>query len=163
MNKALVQLALAFCLLAAGNLCFYRFACDKPSAEESDPHILQAAVGECLEGVVISTDLQARLEINYRRIQAKHAVVTELLADRLTLAEAAAGFRDLDAGLPEVRDRLVQQYPGVPYEVALCRHVIEQARSVLRVRDPDQVEPVVTRLEMELQAHLECEANFCLP
>src|SRR5262245_10098510 len=102
MNKALLQLAAAFCLMAAGALCFHRFACDRPSAERSGAHILPVAVGEYLEGLVLSTDLRTRVESNHRRIQAKHEVVCELLAGRLTLREAAARFRDLDAGLPEV-------------------------------------------------------------
>jgi hypothetical protein len=163
MNKALLQLAVAFWLVAAGTLCLHRFACDGAGAEESDLHLLPVAVGEYLEGVALSTDLQTRLESNHRRIQAKYEVVCELLANRSTLLEAAARFRDLDAGLPEVRDCLVQQNPGVPYELALCRYVIEHARSVLRVRAPDQVENLVARLEAELQAHLECETDLRLP
>src|SRR5262249_31634472 len=162
MNKALFDTAAACCLVAAGVLCFHRFACDTPRAEESDPHLLPVAVGEYLEGVALSTDLQTRAESNHRRIQAKHDVICELLAGRLTLLEAAAGFRDLDAGLPEVRDRLVQHYPGMPYEMMLCRQVIEQERSVLGVRDPDQVERVVARLEAELQAHLRPQTTPCL-
>ena len=163
MNKALMHLAAAFCLGAAGALCFHRFACDRPSAEESDPHLLPVAVGKWLDGIALSTDLQTRVESNHRRIQAKHEVVCELLAGCVTLPEAAARFRDLDAGLPEIRDRLVQQYPGMPYEVALCRQVIEYARGELRLRAPEQVESVVARLEAELQARLECEAGLCLP
>ena len=163
MNQPLFRLAAVICLVAAGGLCFHRFACDRPSAENSVPHLLPVAVGEYLEGVALSTDLQTRLESNHRRLQAKYAVVTELLAGRLTLLEAAANFRDLDADLSEARDRLVQQYQGVPYEVALCRQVIEYARGELRLRAPEQVESVVARLEAELQARLECEAGLCLP
>jgi hypothetical protein len=101
--------------------------------------------------------------MSYRHTQAKRAVVTELLADRLTLMEAAARFRELDAGMPETRDRLLQAYPGVSYEEALCRQVIELARGELEVRAPEQVKRVVARLEAELQAFLECEAGHCLP
>src|SRR5262249_5541514 len=125
MNKALLHLALASCLVAAGAFCFQHFACDRPSAEESSPHLLPVAVGEYLDAVALSTDLQTRLESNHRRVQAKHEVVCKLLAGRLTLPEAAASFRELDAGLPEGRDLLLQRYPAVPYEVAVCRQVIE--------------------------------------
>jgi hypothetical protein len=162
MNKALLQLAVACGLVAAGSLCFHRFASDTLSTEESRLRLLPVAVGEYLQGVTSSTDLDTRLESNYRRVQAKYAVVTELVAGRLTLLDAAARFRDLDAGLPDVRDRLMEQYPGVPYAVALCRHVIEHARSVLRVQAPEQVASVVARLEAELQAQLECETDLRL-
>jgi hypothetical protein len=65
MNKALLHLAVAFCLVAAGGLCFHRFACDTPSADESGPHILPVAVREYLDGVALSTDLQTRAENNH--------------------------------------------------------------------------------------------------
>src|SRR5262249_15105554 len=127
MNKAPLQLAAAFCLVAAGALCFYRFACDTPRAERSGRYILPAAVGEYLEGVALSSDLQTRLESTLRRLQTKDAVLTELLAGRLTLLEAAARFEELNSGIPETRHRLLKAYPGVSYQVALCRQVIEYA------------------------------------
>jgi hypothetical protein len=120
-------------------------------------------VGEYLDAFALRTEWQERAAMSYRHTQVKHAVVTELLADRLTLMEAAARFRELDADMPETRDRLLQAYPGMPYEVALCRQVIGHARGELEVRAPEQVERVVARLEAELQAHLECEARDCLP
>src|SRR5262245_51457733 len=107
MNKALLPLAAACCLVAAGTLCLLRFAWDTPSD-------LPAAAGECREGVVSSEDLQTRLEGIRRRSQAKYEVVCELLAGRLTLLEAAARFRSIDAGFPEARARLVHGFPGVP-------------------------------------------------
>jgi hypothetical protein len=163
MNKALWQLAVAFCLVAAGALCFHRFACDTPSAGESRLHILPEAVGEYLDGVALSTELQTRAENNHRRIQAKYAVVTELIAGRLMLREAAARFGELDADVPGIRDRLAQHYPGASYEVALCHEVIEQARSVLRVRALEQRENLLARLEAELKVIQESEEGDCLP
>jgi hypothetical protein len=96
-------------------------------------------------------------------VQAKYAAVTELVAGRLTLLEAAARFRDLDAGLSGVPESLVQQYPGVSYEQALCRHMIDPARSALRVHAPEEMERVVARLEAALQRHLETERGLCQP
>src|SRR5262249_12653247 len=155
MNKALLNMAAAFCLVTAGSLCFYRFACDRPSDERSGRCILPAADGEYLEGAALSTDLQTRLESTLRRLQTKDAVLNELLAGRLTLLEAAARFGELDAGLPDTRDHLLKAYPGVPYQVALCRQVISYARAEMRLRAPEQMESVVARLEAELQAPLE--------
>jgi hypothetical protein len=163
MNRVIFRLAAVCGILGAGVFCFHRFACNTLSEEHPEPHILPAAVGEYLDTYALRTKFREHTAMNYLRVQAKRAVVTELLADRLTLGEAAARFRELDADMPETRDRLVQHYPGVPYEVAMCRQVIEQARSVLRVRAPEQVERVVARLEAELEAHLECEAGLRLP
>jgi hypothetical protein len=162
LNKVILHLAATSCCVAAGALCFHRFACNTHSAEESGPHLIPA-LREYLGGLALSPELQTRVESNHPRLQAKYAVVTELLARRLTLMDVEARLRDLDAGLPEVRDRLVQQYPNMPYEVALCRDVIDHARAVLRVRAPKQAGAVVACLEAELQAHLEREAGLRLP
>jgi hypothetical protein len=89
--------------------------------------------------------------------------VTELIAGRLTLREAAARFGDLDAEVPLLRDSVKQRYPGVAYEVALCRVVVDWTRSVLQVRAPEQMETVLARLEEELQTIKECEEDLCLP
>jgi hypothetical protein len=163
MNQALFRLAAVLCLVGVGSLGFQRFACAPRDAEGQGPHLLPAAVGEYLEGVAASSDLQAQAESNHRRLQAKYAIVTELLASRLTLRDAAARFGDLDADVPGIRDRLTQRYPGETYEVALCREIIAQARSVLRVRAPEQMETVLARLEEELQTIRECEEDLCLP
>jgi hypothetical protein len=163
MNRAIFRLAAVCCILEAGVFCLQRFACNTLSEEHPAPRILPAAVGEYLDAYALRTELEERAATNHRRIQARRAVVTELLADRLTLVEAAARFRELDAGLPETRDRLVLANPGVTYELVLCGQVIEHARGELKVRAPEQVGSVVARLEAELQAHLECEASFCGP
>jgi hypothetical protein len=162
-NQTLFRLAAVLCLVVAGSFCFHRFACNRRSPEESIPHLLPAGVGEFLKAAALRDELEARAEMNHRRILAKHEVVTALLGRRLTLVEAAARFRDLDAGLPELRERLLQQYPGVSYELAQCRNVIENARSELQLRALEQVESVVARLEAELQAQLECETGLRLP
>jgi hypothetical protein len=163
MNKILFRLCAILCLVGFGVLGLQRSACNRPSTEESGFHLLLTAVGEYLDAFALDTESQERAAMIHRCLQAKCAVVTELLADRLTLLEAAARFRELDAGMPEARDRLLQAYPGVPYEVALCQQVIAHARSELKVRAPEQVKSVVARLEAELQAHLECEAGLRLP
>jgi len=163
MNKILFRLCAILCLVGVGAFGFQRIACDRPGTEEPGPHVVPTAVGEYLEGVDLATDLQALAESNHWRLQAKHAVVTELLAGRLTLREAAARFEALNADDPEIRNRLSQLYPGVSYKEALCRNVIEHARSELRLRAPEQMDSVVARLEAELHAHLECAACHCLP
>jgi hypothetical protein len=51
----------------------------------------------------------------------------------------------------------------VPYELALCRQIIDQVCIELRQCDPEECDRVVTRLEAELQAHLKCETGLRLP
>jgi len=58
---------------------------------------------------------------------------------------------------------LQQRYPGVPYELALCRQIIDQVCIELRQYDPERSDRVVARLEAELQAHLESEMGLHLP
>jgi hypothetical protein len=159
MNQALIRLVAILGLVGIGSLCFHHFACTRGDG----PHLLPPAVGDYLDGVVLSSDLQPRVESNHRRIQAKYVVVTELLAGRVTLRAAAARFAELDADVPDVRERLAQRYPGAPAEVAWCREVIEHARSVLRARAAKQVESLVIRLEAELRAIREAEADVRQP
>jgi hypothetical protein len=163
MNQALFRLAGVFCLVGVGTFCFQHFACGTRQMEEQSPHLLPAAIGEYVDGVLVSSDLQTQVEDTHRRLQAKHAIVTGLLARRLTLREAAARFGDLDAEVPGIRDRVIQRHPGVAYKVALCRDVIERARLELRVRAPKQMETILARLEEELKSIQELEDDFCLP
>jgi hypothetical protein len=88
-----------------------------------------------------------------QRLKAKHAIITEVIADRTTLLDAAAQFRDMNARWPMARQRLEERFPGMSYELALCRQVIEDARSELQQRAPDKEESVVSRLEAELAAY----------
>ena len=98
-----------------------------------------------------------------QRYEAKEAIIAEVIADRLTLLEAAAQFHDLNATWPRASHWLQQQYPGVPYELALCRQIIDQVCIELRQYDPERSDRVVARLEAELQAHLKCETGLRLP
>jgi hypothetical protein len=111
------------------------------------------------EGQQLDDDLERAMQ----RHEAKQAIVAEVIADRLTQLEAAAQFRDLNATWPRASHWLQQQYPGVPYELALCRQIIDQVCIELRQRDPEQCHCIVTRLEAELQAHLKCETGLHLP
>src|SRR5262249_14001022 len=157
MNNLLLRLGAICFLVGIGAVGFCRFACNRPGSAEVGSGLLESTVGEYVDSLNSSTDWKPRVESNHRRIQAKHAVVAELLAGRLKLWEAAARIGELDAEVPGIRDRLAERYPGFSFEVALCREVIEQARSVLRVRAPEQVEKVVAGLETELREYLVCD------
>jgi hypothetical protein len=163
MDKPLFRVCTMFCLVGACTFGVCRFACNRLGTSGSGSQLVQTTFGEYIDAASSSTVLEPRVETNYRRIQDKHAVVIELLADRLTLWEAATRIGKLDAEVPDIQDRLAHRYPGDSFQVALCREVIEQARSVLRVQAPEQLDKVVAKLEAELQSYLECEEDLCLP
>jgi hypothetical protein len=134
-------------------------------------NVVTLAVSDYADGTFMSIELEARAESNERRVRAKHAVVSELLAGQLTLREAAARFRELDAHMPVLRDLLLRHHPGVSYEVASCRQVLEYVQAKLEATAPE-FEPTASeratgskrmaQLQAERQA-LEAEAGARKP
>jgi hypothetical protein len=89
-----------------------------------------------------------------RRIFAKHRLVADVIAGRLSLLEAAACFRDLNEQPPAYdRERFLVLYPGADDDERHCREVlawvIDQSRGSL---DAGGTDLLVARLEAELQA-----------
>lgn len=107
--------------------------------------------------------LEVQLREATRRIAARDQVVAALLAGRITLLEATARFRDLDAECPDPRRAILtlvarQLDPagrGFSYEECVCRNVIEYARRSKKVQDladPHRdVADITPRLEEEFQ------------
>jgi hypothetical protein len=79
----------------------------------------------------------------------RRRVVADLLAGRITLAHAAARFRELDAIYPAVE---YAAFPGRSEEERLQRAVIEWACNDLLTHSPEEVARVRTRLEAALDA-----------
>jgi hypothetical protein len=131
--------------------------------EGPDSYAVPAPLSEWYQKVAEGQQLDDNLERSMRRREAKAAIVAEVIADRLTLLEAAAQFRDLNATWPRASHWLQQRYPGAPYELALCRQIIDRVCIELRQCAPERRDRVVARLEAELQAHLESEASHSLP
>jgi hypothetical protein len=89
---------------------------------------------------------------------AKGRLAADVAAGRLTLLEAAAGFRELNSRWPPFDWRLWRQFihgrfSGVSDEEGLCRQVIGCAKSTLW-QQPEKAEQVARRLEAELDQHL---------
>ena len=143
--------------------CLMRVACVETPTERPDSYAEPEPLSEWHQKIDEGQQLDDDLERAMQRHEAKEALVAEVIADRLTLLEAAAQFRDWNATWPRASRWLQQRYPGVPYELALCRQIIDQVRLELRQCDPERSDRVVARLEAELQAHLECETSFRLP
>jgi hypothetical protein len=97
---------------------------------------------------------QEEIEEAQKRLRAKREVVVELLAERLTLRQAAARFQELDAGKPE--SQLAPWRASCPgdtdeerYSWTVLRFVAVEVR-----HSPEQVRAVRRRVEAELPADL---------
>jgi len=96
-----------------------------------------------------------------KRLGAKDEVVKDLIAGRLTLFEAAAGFRRLNEEFP--RAVVKESVPGVTEEEQLCRQVIAWVRVRLEVNPGEASEDFVARLEHELLRHKQRNGAVLLP
>jgi hypothetical protein len=75
-----------------------------------------------------AADLERQSEATVRRLVAKEDTLRELVDGRLTLWQAAARFRDLDATAPaSARREAERRFPGIPAEERCCRLVIAWA------------------------------------
>jgi hypothetical protein len=110
-----------------------------------------------------SGKLDAQLEESLQRCKAKEDSARSLIAGQLTLLEAAARFRDVNASWPKDRTFLQQPYAGLPYEHALCRQIIAYAEAELRHQGSAQKDRVLHGLEAELAKHLRQHGKVCLP
>jgi hypothetical protein len=97
-------------------------------------------------------------------IATRSAIVSDLVAGRLNLFEAAAGFSEVD----KVKERhhvnpdpLPQYFPAKTREEQLCRQVITGVE--WRLWNQPEQGVVVARLEKELQEHLERYGTVQLP
>jgi hypothetical protein len=143
--------------------CLMRIACVATPTERPDSYAEPEPLSEWHQKIDEGRQLDDDLERAMQRHEAKEAIVAEVIAERLTLLEAAAQFRDLNANWPRASHWLQQRYPGVPYDLALCRQIIDQVCAELGQYDQEQCDRVVTRLGAELQAHLNCETGLRLP
>jgi hypothetical protein len=160
--KLAPRVLVAATIVGAAALSFIRAACVSITVEGPDFPVLPARVSESPEGIAELSRLDDLLDRTIRRREAKESVVAQVIAGRLTLLKAAARFRDLNADLPQVSHWLELRYPGVPYELALCRQIIDNVRDELRQHAPDQEDAIVSRLEAELAEHLDCYGEIHL-
>jgi hypothetical protein len=101
------------------------------------------------EGMELDRRLDEEVRAARRRIAAKDEVAREAAEGRLTLREAAARFRDLDADAPEAYRRGWCCVPGAASdEERYCRQVLGHAAVAARGR-PGQA-AALRRLEAQL-------------
>jgi hypothetical protein len=103
-----------------------------------------------------TVELDARARGFIRRMERKGRVVEALLADRLTLLEAAACFGFLNHQPPEFRWEYFRTlWPGDTDEERLCHEVIDLVHGVLlSSTDRARAGKVRDRLHAELWQHL---------
>ena len=90
------------------------------------------------------------------RIEAKTLLIDEVVANRMSLVEAAARFRSLaEAGLDQPM-RVLQFLPGDTNEEKFCLQVILWAETHLREVRTSQGNEVLARLRRELAAARGC-------
>lgn len=95
-----------------------------------------------------------------RRIEDKERIAQDAAAGRLTLLEAAAAYRDLDAQSTPYPTEVVTNYdPGASVDEGYCRMVIAYVRAELPT---GQAEESANLLEAELDARLK-DGSLRLP
>jgi hypothetical protein len=96
------------------------------------------------------TELDREAEEALRRVAAKEETVRGVVEGRLTLGQAAARFRALDAGAPpSTRQVLAERFPAVPEDERCCREVIAWVAADEEKR-PDGGPGLARRLAAEL-------------
>src|SRR5262249_23603605 len=110
----------------------------------------------------VKQDLERRNAAVIDRITAKDQVADEVIAGRLTLVEAAARFRDLNAVPPDHPDPYRTTYPGGSDREKLCRQVISWVASATG-RAQAEARALVACLEAELEDLLGRHGTIELP
>jgi hypothetical protein len=147
------------CALAAAGLWVGH---DGPPADGEGPAGLFDGLSQLAREGWRGRDMDRLLHVVTRCDEGKRRVVGRLLEQRLTLFEAAACFRAVDADRPpQVRVHL-EVYPGDADEERLCWYVIRCAEAFLEEKGQD-AGPVVSRLRAELRDHLARHGGVCLP
>jgi hypothetical protein len=107
-------------------------------------------------------DLEALFQTVLDHSGTKSAVGRELVAGRMTLAEATERFRELFSHSPGALDAVYLSEQGRTKAERLCRHTIRWVQSTLNDR-PAEAREVGRRLEAQLDAYLERYGTVPLP
>jgi hypothetical protein len=98
--------------------------------------------------------LTTRAEVTQKRIQAKEAIIRDLLAERLTLLEAARQFKKLNETPVTFQDNYRAHFPGRSDGEKLCRQVLAWTESGLKQLTPSLAERLQYKFEEELAANM---------
>jgi hypothetical protein len=124
---------------------------------------LAEAERDAADAEQVGAEIESVDRIVQSRCAAKEIIIRDLLAERLTLMEAAAEFRRLHIAAPPAA-RSHQMVPARSEGERYCREVLQWVRSTMQDWPPTQLEPILARLEAELQAHMaEHDGDVILP
>jgi hypothetical protein len=130
-----------------------RRAPDAPSVSETETD--EASLSE----------QQARYDAGWKvlvwSLATREAIADEVIAGRLNLLEAAAGFRAVDQVKEQYLPAVDSAMPGKTAEERLCRQVIAFVAG--RLKNSDRRETMVGKLEDDLQTHLQQQGGVSLP
>ncbi|MBY0525347.1 MAG: hypothetical protein K2R98_18210 [Gemmataceae bacterium] len=124
------------------------------SSPESQEHNVASMVSWMERNQPETGELESRLGDVKERVRNKQWVVREVIAERMTLLEAAAWFRQLHALYPDYIDVLRRAHPGRGDAEVLCLNVIAFVRSALREHGGNSG-PLVLGLEREMKDRIE--------
>jgi hypothetical protein len=159
----------ACCLVVAAGIvgtvasCQFSPSGNEAPTERPDQDAQPSLMAQVHTSIEQSHELDAQIEESLQRCKAKENSARALIAGQLTLLEAAARFRTVNASWPKARTFLQHAYAGLPYEHALCRQIIAYAEAELRHQGSAQKDSVLHRLEAELAEHLRRHGKVCLP
>ena len=161
MLRRIRPLAAASLLLAGAAGLFY-YGADLVPRAEPDGNAPSTRQDLREESSPTEEELERRRHIFLRREAVKHQVAMELLAGRLTLLQAAAGFRDLDKALPVTwAPRGAARGPAGAER--LCRVVMGRANRWMERNRPGQAADVAAGLEAELERQRQPDGTIRLP
>ena len=161
--KTECRLMVAAGIVAIVASCRFSPSGDMATTDRPDQDAQASLMAQVHTSIEESRELDAQIEESIQRCKAKEDVVRDVIAGELTLLQAAARFRDVNASWPKARAVVQQAYAGLPYEHALCRQVIAYAEAELRHQGSAHKDSVLHGLEAELAGHLRQCGRVCLP
>jgi hypothetical protein len=143
--------SLCLSLLGLAGAVLYSTWSDSIAAEHAEKHRADS--------------LRQELLASNQRITGRYQVSKNLQEGRLTLLQAAAIFRAIDAGVPAQHRDLYPVYPGKSEGERLCRKVIDCLDVLFSDFEecPGPLEALRARLTAELDALLESSDSIVLP
>jgi hypothetical protein len=149
-------------LLIGGAAGLLYFGADTGSRRDSDSN--SPSIAQCLLDKKSPTDeeTERRRQILLERYAVKDRAVKKLLAGQLTLLEAAAQFRDVEAAQPVTWGPRIAA-TGPAEGERLCRMVIATAKSWMEENVPAAAAHMTARLEAELEQHRRPDGTIRLP
>lgn len=103
------------------------------------------------------------LSSTIKRREMKNRVAAEVIADRLSLMQAAVQFCEADSQAADFHWKEFRKcYSGATDEERFCRMVIAWVQHML-VTDPERADSITTRLQLELQEHLQRHGKVTFP